>query len=37
MAAAVFAAAAVSATLQPFQLDRRLEQFRAERGGTVPG
>jgi CIC family chloride channel protein len=37
MAAAVFAATAISATLQPFQLERRLEQLRAERGGAVPG
>jgi chloride channel protein, CIC family len=32
MAAAVFAATTISATLQPFQLERRLEQLRAERG-----
>jgi len=36
MATAVFAATTISATLQPFQLERRLEELRAERGGTVP-
>jgi hypothetical protein len=37
MSGAVFAATAISATLQPFQLERCLEQRRAERSGTVPG